>query len=131
MADLLQKTVQFQDLWGIVPRKIAKQTAMKAWNKLNAADRQAAVESAGGWFRWWRKENPQASWIHPSTYLNQRRWEDDWQDPLPKQTEDMVKFYADWINSDRPLPPMGISFSMQTAVFDAGLVTAQRMRERL
>jgi hypothetical protein len=39
-------------------------------------------------------------------------------------------FYADWVKSDKYLPPSAISNTMRDAMLTRGLVTAERLRER-
>ena len=73
----------FDDFWSIWPNKVSKQNALKAWKKLSADDQRTALSSAPDWFRRWQSAHPQASPIHPASYLNQRRWQDE-QHPLPR-----------------------------------------------
>ena len=67
----------FVAFWAIWPHKVGKAAAEKAWRKLKPDCRRAVLVSADGWFDRWRANNPTASPIHASTFLNQRRWEDD------------------------------------------------------
>ncbi len=72
----------FDLFWEIYPRKIGKQAAIKAWNGLSLEDRRAAYKSAKV------RTEQDKTWIklmvdgdfklHPSTFLNGRRWEDEW-----------------------------------------------------
>lgn len=71
------KITPFSDFWSVWPSKVAKSAAEAAWKKLPDADRGAAIASADAWFRCWRSRNQQASPIHASTYLNQKRWQDE------------------------------------------------------
>ena len=71
---------RFQDFWSRYPRKEGKAKAEKAWKsgKLDAhadliiADVTARVDDRATW------TDPRFI-PHPTTYLNQRRWEDEWQ----------------------------------------------------
>lgn len=67
----------FDEFWAVWPNRIAKAAAEKAWKKLSQPDRLSAIESAPRWFASWRKQHPDASGIHPATYLNQQRWKDE------------------------------------------------------
>jgi len=70
----------FDSFWRFYPRKAGKEAARKAWAKLrpnehimqliadNVKDRVEKGE--------WRKDN-QSFILHASTYLNQKRWEDE------------------------------------------------------
>lgn len=71
----------FTEFWKAYPRKVAKQTAVKAWGKTGADDSQALTATIladvrrrvdGEW------NDKDVQYIpHPATYLNQRRWEDE------------------------------------------------------
>ncbi|MEE8586260.1 MAG: hypothetical protein V3T83_15555, partial [Acidobacteriota bacterium] len=73
----------FADFWGVWPHKVSKQSALKAWGKLEPDPEaakmitgrlkaqiaaRAALEAAGKWV---------SDWPHPATWLNGRRWEDE------------------------------------------------------
>lgn len=70
----------FEKFWQTYPKKIAKQAARAKWMKLAPAPDLAekilkAVEAAKQ-TRQWKKEN--GDFIpHPTTYLNQERWNDE------------------------------------------------------
>jgi hypothetical protein len=69
----------FDDFWKVYPRHVAKQNALKSWKALKPNDAlvQAIIADVnrrlGGE---WRGKDMQYI-PHPSTYLNQRRWEDE------------------------------------------------------
>ena len=69
----------FDDFWKVYPRHVAKQNAQRSWKSLKpndelvkriVADVNRRLESE------WRGKDMQYI-PHPSTYLNQRRWEDE------------------------------------------------------
>lgn len=65
----------FDVFWTCYPRKVAKPAALKAWKALRPddalADRMISVIQATQW-------SPEQKYIpHPSTWLNERRWEDE------------------------------------------------------
>lgn len=70
---------RFDDFWSIYPRHVNKTTAMRAWAKLKADDsltdtilKDVKRRLDGEW------KDADIQFIpHPSTYLNQRRWEDE------------------------------------------------------
>ena len=69
----------FDEFWAVYPKKDAKQAAEKAWLKLKPDDdlKQAIIagvrrDADGRWKDAERRYIP-----NPSTYLNQRRWEDE------------------------------------------------------
>jgi hypothetical protein len=69
----------FDDFWAVYPRKVSKQGAIKAWKaaKITTELVERIVEDvkrrcATEW------KSAEVQFIpHPSTYLNQRRWEDE------------------------------------------------------
>jgi hypothetical protein len=69
--------VHFDIFWAAWPVKNAKAAAVKAWAKLPQHDRLAALGNAKSFFERWRAEYPTANPIHPASYLNGRRWEDE------------------------------------------------------
>ena len=69
--------VHFDAFWAVWPVKNAKAAAVKAWAKLSQPDRLAAIENAKSFFERWRSGYPTANPIHPASYLNGRRWEDE------------------------------------------------------
>ena len=77
----------FDSFWRFYPRKAGKEAARKAWLKLRpdvhimqmiADNVKERVEKGE-----WRKDN-QSLILHASTYLNQKRWEDE---VLDQQTQ--------------------------------------------
>ncbi len=70
----------FDRFWGCYPKKVAKEPARKAWAKLRpdttlAKRIIAAVEQYAGTDGWQRDGGRYVP--NPTTFLNQRRWEDD------------------------------------------------------
>jgi hypothetical protein len=71
---------RFERFWSAYPRHVAKQEAMKRFEKLNPSDdlletMLKAIEKQKG-SEQWTKDNGQYI-PHPSTWLNQSRWEDE------------------------------------------------------
>ena len=71
---------EFDLFWSAYPKKVAKQDAIKAWNKLNHDD-ELDKKIMDGLRRWcfsdeWSRDD--GRYIpHPATWLNGRRWEDE------------------------------------------------------
>lgn len=83
----------FNDFWSLYPRKVAKQTAFKSWARLKAndalqqkilSDVQRRIDGE------WRGKDVQYI-PHPTTYLNQRRWEDETSQPEPEAHDPTVE----------------------------------------
>ena len=81
----------FDSFWRFYPRKAGKEAARKAWLKLRPdehimkmiADNVKQRVDKGEW----RKDN-QSFILHASTYLNQKRWEDEVLDQQPQKRTD-------------------------------------------
>ena len=72
------KPKRFEGLWNYYPRHTSKQAAIKAWDKLKPSDELIAdigkaLRRQKAWDEWQRG----IGIPHLSTYLNQRRWEDE------------------------------------------------------
>ncbi|AGG91225.1 DUF1376 domain-containing protein [Sulfitobacter phage pCB2047-C] len=76
-GDLPSKHLGFDEFWKVVPNKLAKQAALKAWGKLSIEDKRAAYSAAkAGWLSDWQRRYPDANPLHPASFLNGKRWED-------------------------------------------------------
>ena len=74
------KAPSFDDFWSAWPLgKVGKDAARKAFGRLSPQQRIGATAHAAEWCGSWRAANPRLNDIHPSTYLNNKRWEDETQ----------------------------------------------------
>lgn len=70
--------MSFESFWKQYPRKVAKRTALKSWQKLNPVEQQLASEAIIKHIEYWKLKDTGAEYIpHASTWLNQGRWEDE------------------------------------------------------
>jgi hypothetical protein len=70
----------FDDFWEVYPRKVGKQAAVKAWAKAVTLADPAKIITAAGAYR--DQPGREAKYTaHPTTWLNQGRWDDDDHDP--------------------------------------------------
>jgi len=68
----------FEEFWKKYPRKVAKKEAMKAWAKMDAGQRRAAIETIGSHSWVWANEGRGSRTVpHAATWLNGERWEDE------------------------------------------------------
>ena len=78
-ADIWDKPA-WDRFWAIYPRKVDKQKAIRAWNRLKADRKLMQIMSAAlkaqRASEEWRRDNGRAV-PYPSTWLNNRRWEDE------------------------------------------------------
>lgn len=71
----------FVKFWNTFNFKKNKQTAEKAWKKLNNKDRAAAMAAIPNYHAYLEHKRSMGfnqNNLYPSTYLNERRWEDDY-----------------------------------------------------
>lgn len=71
----------FEAFWNTFNFKKNKQTAEKAWKKLNNKDRAAAMAAIPNYHAYLehkRSTGFNQNVLYPATYLNGRRWEDDY-----------------------------------------------------
>ena len=124
----------FDSFWSSIPpgAKSGKHTAERAFSKLRPAVRDAALRHAASYYAWWRAQNPQASWLHPSTYLNQRRWEDEAYAPpaSAKPAVDRAAFWAEAITAGKFVSPSCVSPALCDEMLGRKLVTREQLRER-
>lgn len=70
----------FAEFWSAYPKKVSKAEALKAWGKIDAEDgiveRIMSALALAKQSRDWTKDDGQYI-PHASTWLNQRRWEDE------------------------------------------------------
>ena len=78
-----EKEERFERFWSAYPRKVAKQIAMRAFEKIDPDEAlvETMIAAIGKWklTDQWIKDGGQFI-PNPGTWLNQRRWEDE----LPK-----------------------------------------------
>jgi hypothetical protein len=68
----------FDEFWSLYPRKIAKATARKAWQKLSAEQQLMAAKAIDTHCQYWRAKETELEFIpHASTWLNGERYEDE------------------------------------------------------
>jgi hypothetical protein len=83
MENILNNTMDFDEFWQMYPRKVAKFVAKKSWKRLTKKE-VIKVKSvlADHKLRWKDKELQYIP--HASTWLNQKRFDDELE-PLPKK----------------------------------------------
>lgn len=127
------KAPTFDEFWGQTPKAGSKHQAKKKFQSFSADARTAATESVQSYYAWWTKANPQASTLHVSTYLNQRRWEDDdWRpaEGSSQQSTDVLTYWAKEINGTGKMwSKPGDEIIQQ--LLASKMVTKQRMMDRL
>lgn len=78
---------EFADFWAAYPRREAKREAEKAWMKLKAAEKIAALQAIPAHVAKWDNEGREKRFIPlPATWLNGARWEDEVEVEVPKSS---------------------------------------------
>ena len=70
----------FDAFYSKYPRKVSKQASIKAFNKLTAKNKKKAIETIDSHIKYWTDNDTQIEHIpHPSSWLNQERFDDQLQ----------------------------------------------------
>ena len=78
---LVEHEQQFEQFWLLYPRKVSKKAAKKAWIDINPdgilfSTIMTAIKTAN---QYWNHQGISLKHIpHPSTWLNEERWEDEY-----------------------------------------------------
>jgi hypothetical protein len=78
----------FESFWKLYPRKVAKRAAQKIWQRLNSLEQKQALDAIPNHVKYWKLKMTEQDFIpHPSTWLNQGRFEDELviEEPKPKE----------------------------------------------
>lgn len=77
---------RFDEFWALYPRRTGKPEARKRWAKITRkTDPQVILDGLAARVDWWSRARTEREFIpHPTTWLNQGRWEDEIE-PLPEQ----------------------------------------------
>jgi hypothetical protein len=68
----------FEEFWMLYPRKVAKASAKKAWQKLTEEQQLLAAKALDNHCQYWKLKETAIEFIpHPATWINQERWEDE------------------------------------------------------
>ena len=75
------KDITFDEFYKLYPRKVGRVVAQRCFTKLNKKDKQLAYDGLLKYIRFWESNKTEKQFIpHPSTWLNQKRWEDELED---------------------------------------------------
>lgn len=82
-STVINTVTNFNDFWSVYPRKEGKNNAEKTWKKLSEEEKQLAISDCQNRF----KSQERKFIPHGSTYLNQKRWEDELgtDQPIPRK----------------------------------------------
>lgn len=75
----------FEQFWARYPAKVGKAAASAAFAKVRKSNLVAFAALLAGLDAYVRHKPPDRDWCHPTTWLNQGRWDDEWTDGQPQQ----------------------------------------------
>ena len=82
--------ITFEKFYKLYPRKVGRFMASKSFKKLSSDDKVLAYNGLLNYIKFWKCNKTEKQFIpHPSTWLNQRRWEDELD--LPKSAKEKSK----------------------------------------
>ena len=85
------KDITFDNFYKLYPRKVGRYLAQKCFQKLSRKDKVDAYNGLINYIKFWESSETEKQFIpHPSTFLNQKRWEDEVELP-----EDKVEWKRD------------------------------------
>ena len=91
----------FSEFWDFYPRKAGKEAARKAWNNLQPNEELMALIANNIQERIdkgeWRKDN-KSYILHASTFLNQKRWEDEVLEKQHEKSKSTDTAGSKWLN---------------------------------
>jgi len=91
----------FSQFWDFYPRKAGKESARKAWEKLQPNEELMALIANNIQERIdkgeWRKDN-KSYILHASTFLNQKRWEDEVLEKQHEKSKSTDTAGSKWLN---------------------------------
>lgn len=77
--DLASEPDGFGEFWNCYPRKTARKRAGAVWRRLTLSERDLALTTLPAHCAKWKREHPTSTQFvpHASTWLNDKRWEDE------------------------------------------------------
>ena len=84
----MTKQEQFKKFWSLYPRKVARVAAERSWKKLTLKEIKSIFEVYHDHLIRWRYTEIQFV-PHASTWINQKRWEDELE-PIPDKKSNPI-----------------------------------------
>jgi hypothetical protein len=75
-----ESEIMFDRFWQAYPRSEGKKAARRRWDRMTGHEREAALAAIAVHVDYWRETSTERQFIpHASTWLNGRRWEDEFE----------------------------------------------------
>ena len=72
------KEISFEEFYKLYPKKISRSNAEKSFKRLGKRDKNLAYNGIIKYNKFWSENRTEPQYIpYPSTWINQKRWEDD------------------------------------------------------
>ena len=79
------KDITFEQFYKLYPRKVGRYLAEKNFRRLSRRERMLAFDGLSKYIKFWNVSETEKQFIpHPSTFINQKRWEDEVELPKSK-----------------------------------------------
>ena len=73
--------ISFDQFYKAYPRKVGRYAAEKSFKRLAEKEKTLAIEGLSNYIKHWEANKTEKQFIpHPSTWINQKRWEDELED---------------------------------------------------
>ena len=100
----------FEFFWKHYPRKVAKRAALGAFNRITKDEQAQAVEAIEEHVAYWKLKGTEMDFIpHPSTWLNQGRFEDE----LDMTFKEVKRPLLPWYSNDELTLAKGRELGLQ------------------
>ena len=77
--------ISFVSFYKLYPRKVGRVAAERGFRKLSKKEKQLAIDGLNDYIKYWKAHETEKQFIpHPSTFINQKRWEDEIEIPKLK-----------------------------------------------
>jgi hypothetical protein len=87
--------MSFDKFYALYPRKQGRRAAEKSWQRLSSQEQQNALEALPNHIEYWKLKQTEKDFIpHPTTWLNQGRWEDELDMEVKKNKKPDLPWYS-------------------------------------
>ena len=95
----------FETFWKAYPRRVSKAPARVA---LERALQNTTLDAILSGIQAYKRNKPEyQDWMHPASWLNAERWDDEWE-AEQQMSPDQIQYWQDKLNADPRLVPDSI-----------------------
>lgn len=112
----------FASFWSIQLRKVGKAKAVKAASKINDELWPVIMEGYQRYTKYCKQHRTEKNYIlHPSTYLNEKRWEDELELEVESQTESSAYTFVKAVRNKNNLTLPDLPHDIKQTFFRMGI----------